>query len=190
MLLKKLVILLLLIGFNAFGQQKFEKEFRVKEIDVPQVALEFVAELNFGKQIKWYKEIGLNKTSFEAKTKYKNKKYSIEFTPNGYLEDVEIEINKLDIPNNAFTEINTYLTSKFNKFAFVKIQIQYLGSNANMIQFLKFENNKTLITTQYECVITAKMDGTYKTFELLFSENGQFINKKEIITRNAAHLEY
>jgi hypothetical protein len=190
MLLKNFIILLFLIGINTYSQQKYEKEFRIKTADVPQAALAFVAELNLGKRIKWYKEIGLNQTSFEAKTNYKNKKYSIEFAPNGILEDVEIEINKLEIPNNSFTEINTYLTSNFNKFAFVKIQVQYLGSNANMIQFLKFENKHTFITTQYECVIAAKVNGAYKTFEVLFAGNGQFINKKEIVTRNAAHLEY
>ena len=89
--IKRFVLVLssiLLIAFHGFSQAKYEKEFRIKEKYVPSVALNFVDSMTFDSKVKWYKEIGLNRITIEAKAKYKKERYSIEFFENGVFKDV------------------------------------------------------------------------------------------------------
>jgi hypothetical protein len=59
------------------AQQKYEKESRLKEKDIPIKAHHFIDFLVAGNRIRWYLEEGLERTSIEAKFKLNNQKYSI-----------------------------------------------------------------------------------------------------------------
>ncbi|MEZ4934623.1 MAG: hypothetical protein R2788_21160 [Saprospiraceae bacterium] len=74
------------------AQVKYEKESRLKEKDVPSIALDFIDSLAVKKKVRWYLEEGFNRTSVEAKFKMDNRKYSIEFDTIGNLEDIEIQV--------------------------------------------------------------------------------------------------
>ena len=91
------------------SQVKYEKEIRLNKEAIPQAAIDFISSLSFSKKVKWYKEFGLDNTSIEAKTKHEEKKYSIEFTPEGILEDVEIKIKSAEISSSVFANIQTCL---------------------------------------------------------------------------------
>lgn len=70
----KLFLILLFLGFQTlFSQEKFEKEYRIKENRVPKKATQIIKMWNFPKKIKWYaEESNLGKT-FEAKTCFRKK---------------------------------------------------------------------------------------------------------------------
>jgi len=104
--------MLLLIASNAFAQYKFEKENRIRKADVPEEASSFVDAMAFDSKVKWFEEIGYDKTSYEAKTKRDGKKFSIEFSAEGVFEDVEIEIETNGIPKNTYSRITDYLTTE------------------------------------------------------------------------------
>ena len=70
---------LLLFPIVSKAQQKYEREYRIKSEIIPQSAKEFINSIGSDYKIKWYKEIGLNTVSLEAKFKHNNKKFSIEF---------------------------------------------------------------------------------------------------------------
>lgn len=180
---------LLLIQFS-FSQEKYEREIRKSENDIPKKAVDFINTLNFNSKIKWYKEFGLNSASFEAKTKLNGRKYSIEFDSIGNLEDAEIIIKEAQIQDLIFRKIKSRLKTDKNKFKIGKIQIQYSGNNKSVKQkILNNENNAKLIT-RYEIIVTAKVNKKFQKFEYLFSDSGEFIQSKIIILKNTDNLEY
>jgi len=183
-------LFLLLISFSGFGQTKYEKEFRMKKKDVPEKALHFINSLNFSKKIKWYKEIGLDKTSIEAKTKHKGKRYSIEFKPDGTLEDIEIEIQWRKIPENMRRSITKLLKAEHKKYSIGKVQIQYVSKK----EFLASRSSKATAfkTTNfnYEIVLSARVAKTYKMYEYLISGSGELLDKLEIVLHYNDNIEY
>lgn len=183
-------ILLILFTINGFAQYKYERELRVREKDVPANALQFVESLDFNKKIHWYKEIGENQVSFEAKTRYKGEKYSIEFSQDGSFEDMEIEMSYKDIPDETLKGIEEFLQSEFNRYSVEKVQIQYSG-NPELIR-INFRDRADMpgIDIHYEIVISARPDGSYRLFEYLFSKTGGFVLKEMIIEKSINNIIY
>ncbi len=178
------------LSYSGFAQTKYEKEIRIKVEDVPPAAKSYVDSLSFGNKVKWYQEFGIDKTTIEAKTIFQGMKYSIEFTNDGMLEDVEIEMNIDDLPKETQLKIIQYFKSKFLKFKVDKIQIQYSGNQKNILAYLKKQNLLEEININYEIVVTAKVDRTYKMYEYLFSQNGDFLKFAEIVQANTDNIEF
>lgn len=184
-------LLTLVSMFNTgFSQTKFEQEFRIKPGDVPGSALAFIDSMEFDRKIKWYKEIGHHGKSIEAKTRFKGKKYSVEFSAEGVFEDVEIEIKCTEIPLETRREIEKYLHSEYTKYSIDKIQMQYSGTKESVLNLIKELDIDTKPTIRYEIVLSSNIDKTYKMYEFLFSESGDFIQKQEIVLRNTDNIEY
>jgi len=190
--MQKLICALLVVLCSqiSFAQKKFEKEERIERDDIPKLALKFVEELKLKSKIKWFKETGLSTTTFEAKTRSKGKKYSIEFNNSGNLEDVEISISKKEIKKDVLNKIESDLKKKLEKFKIQKIQLQYSGSKeAVQSKILKNEHNKDLIIN-YEIIVSAKVNKKFQKFEYLFSDLGAYIQYKTIVLINTDNLEY
>ena len=111
---KILFLLILFLPGLLCSQQKYEKEYRITTEDLPTEALNYINAFPFDKKIKWYREEGLNTSSIEAKTRYKKQKYSIEFSNDGTLEDVEIKIPFKSIPAKTKSAITAELNFFFN----------------------------------------------------------------------------
>ncbi len=190
-LVKQYVVLVLaiMISTSALGQEKLEREFRIKEKDVPQKALDFINALSFSKKIKWYKEIGLTSTTVEAKTKSNRKKYSIEFDSLGQIEDIEINIKWKELPTDTQNKITAYLSTAHQKHKIRKIQIQYTGDEALLIDAVK-KTPSDAVVINYEIVLKAKTNNEYKLLEYLFSNEGIMRSKATIILNNSDNLEF
>ena len=126
------IILLLVVQYssNLYAQEKYEKESRIKQKNVPSKALLFIDSLNFKNKIKWYKEEGLYRKSFEAKFKYNKARYSVEFDTLGNIEDLEIEVDWEDLKSNISDSISLQLKIDCIKHKIVKVQKQYKGSES------------------------------------------------------------
>lgn len=185
-----LLVIALFYFSSLYAQQKLEREVRIDADDVPAKAIEFVKQLAFSSKIKWYKETGLNATSFEAKTKFNKKKYSIEFNSNGVFEDVEITISKKKLSPQILKNITQYLHKDLSKFKWRKIQIQYSGDPQAVRQKIKTGNATQGLRVKYELIVSAKIDKKYQKFEYLFSDVGTFLERKNIILQNTDNLEY
>jgi len=190
--MKKYLIsfILILSVYYGYAQHKFEKEYRIKPGEVPENASGFVDSMNFNNKVRWYKEIGYDKISYEAKTNYKGEKYSIEFSENGAFEDVEIEINPEKIPSTAFSIMTEYLSSMHNKYSVDKIQVQYSGNPSSILAFIKHKNTENDVITRYEILISTKVDGTFVMIEYLFSEAGEYIQSSRVVLNRTDNIEY
>ncbi|NND34016.1 MAG: hypothetical protein HKN76_15615 [Saprospiraceae bacterium] len=183
-------ILLSLHVTIAAGQTKFEKELRIRGEVVPRGALTFIDSIPIKNKVKWYKEIGINRTSIEAKTRFKGQRYSIEFSQDGKLEDVEIQIKWKNLPDEARSNITTHLKSIYSRYTIDRIQIQYTGKTTSILAKLRDGKSSEAITTNYELVIAVKVSKTHKLYEYLFSESGRFLQSVEIMTQNVDNIEF
>ena len=188
----KFILLLLLSSatLEAFSQQKYEKEVRIKESEVPEDALEFVNSLEISSKIKWYKEQGLDRTSFEAKTKYKGERLSIEFSENGTFEDLEVQKEIEMVESDAYEELTRHFQSELPRYSVKKIQFQYLGDEDDVLEFFLDGELEDDVELNYEIVIATKVDGSFTMFEYLFDEDGEFIRKSKIILKMSDNIEY
>ena len=141
-----LCLILYLTGFSNSlnGQQKFEREFRVSEEEVPPKALEAFQNSLFTNKIKWYKEISNEGISFEAKTKKQKTRFSIEFDSLGILQDIEVKTPFADIPDEGRKAIKIHLSDEFEKWKIVKTQFQLTGIGNEMVaQFFDWKPNES-----------------------------------------------
>lgn len=173
-------------------QEKYEKEYRIGQDQVPQSALDYITKFNFNKKIKWYREESLIGASVEAKTKYQKQRYSIEFDTLGGLQDVEIKINFEDLNEAVQRSICDILSQEFDRYKLQKIQQQFSGSAKNILSYLKLQTNERLpnIKIQFEIVLAGKRASKVELYEYTFSEQGGLVSKSHIVLRNTDILEY
>lgn len=181
-------ILFFFFSTGIWAQEKLEKEYRLNIIQVPKGALGYVDALGFNKKVKWYAERSLEGKTIEAKAKANNTKFSIEFTSEGVIEDIEqtVAFNKIAEP--AKQNIITYLQANYTRYGVRKTQIQYPAiTQENAI--LVVNGTPPNIPLNYEIIIVAK-DKNVKLYEFLFSKEGEFIKKANIVFKTANHLEF
>ena len=98
MKLKTFIFLLCFCQF-VFCQTKNEKEKRIPLAEFPEAAKAVIKNLpDDCKRLKFYKETDGEKQSFEVKFKYKRKRYSLEFSEDGNIED-QIKKHRRDRKN-------------------------------------------------------------------------------------------
>lgn len=180
----------LLCSDNLFAQDKFEKESRMKERDVPLKALTFMDSLNAHVKIKWYKEEGLSGNSIEAKFKHQKTKYSIEFTTLGEIEDIEIEVNWLDIELEVSNSITEHLKLDCSKHKIVKVQKQFTGSENDLFLVLRDDITNKKLGIKYEIIVKCNQQKEVNLFEYLFDQKGLLVSQSKIVFKNSSHLEY
>ncbi|MCB0628439.1 MAG: hypothetical protein KDC80_01360 [Saprospiraceae bacterium] len=189
---QKFLVLISIIAFThpGFAQTKYEQEIRIRQIEVPKKAGDFVDGMQLTRKIKWYKEIGHLRTSFEAKTKYKGKRLSIEFSGNGNFEDLEVEIHTNEIPPDTYKNISEYLSGTLGKYVIEKIQIQYRGDPKSIRRYTQHLGSDGDLIIHYEVEVAAKMDGSFVKFEYLFNEDGAFVKQSRIIQKVTDNIVY
>ncbi|MBO6495343.1 MAG: hypothetical protein JJ909_07280 [Roseivirga sp.] len=180
------IAVLLLLSSSAFGQ-KVERESRIKSPEVPEKALEYIEQTSLDR-VKWYRETGLESISFEAKFKLERRWYSVEFSEEGVLEDIEIEIDLHQVPEPTRESIDKYLEAEFKRHRIKKVQIQYKQTSLQTL--IREEVPKTDSPHAFELVVKGKKSKLMKLWEVAFSSTGKFISIDQILNRNSTHLEY
>ena len=185
-----IIILFAICSIQLNAQQKYEKESRLKEKDVPDIALHFIDSLDVGRRIRWYLEEGLERTSIEAKFKLNNQKYSVEFDTVGNLEDIEIQIKWSELEKPLRDSINFYLGEDCKKFKIRKVQIQYSGDRSSLLAKIKTGERTDKCIVRYEIIVKCCNTNNVNLFEYLFSNTGQKRAISQIVFKNSSNLEY
>lgn len=195
MKLKLICLLLLMFPYSQVitCQTKYEKEERIKISDLPKMTLSILETLPENcKRIKYYKETDNEKVSYEIKFKFKKQSYSIEFSENGFLEDIEIIIKFKNIENLIGTQIKKHLNQSYTKYKFTKIQEQYIyypkNDTSEFIHNVMFKKQK--IKPNYEIIAEVKNGKQHKIKEFLFDENGEFLNYRILDPTSYEHVLY
>jgi hypothetical protein len=178
------------LSTNLQAQEKYERESRIKQKDVPGLALRFFDSISNFKKIKWYKEEGLNKISFEAKFKINRTKYSVEFDSLGNIEDIEIDLDWSNLKTQLKDTISAQLNRNCNSYKLTKLQIQYTGSKADLWHQLKYQAINPNAIVHYELIVKCRQSKNVNLLEYLFSERGTIVSVSKIVFKNSSHLEY
>lgn len=183
-------ILGFLLSLHVLGQSKFEKEYRIKDGDIPNRAINFMDSTGISNNIKWYREESQDGISVEAKFSYLKAKHSIEFDTSGNVLDVEIEISLGDLETGLKKNIIEALDSIFSKYKIRKIQAQWTGSRQDHLQRLWSGQSVNSTAPRYEIVVKGKKDGSSRYYEVLLEANGNVVRMLPIIIRSAYNLDF
>ena len=188
-----LLLFALFTVFMAQGQYKYEREYRIKKNQFPDKAHALLkSHIKEARKVKYYREVDSTKVSYEAKFKLARLFYSAEFDADGNLEDVEVLIKEVDIPNESLAAIKDYLSSNFRKHRILKIQQQYpVSAFESPEETLRNAfQNLLLPVIKYELIVAAKKDKRFEDFEILFDSDGKFISSRKSLPANYDHILY
>ncbi|MHA7842160.1 MAG: hypothetical protein ACX93I_02495 [Winogradskyella sp.] len=192
MKLKALIVLLCFYQF-VFGQTKNEKEERITESEFPEAAIEVIKGLpNDCKRLRFYKETDGKKQSFEVKFKYKRKRYSLEFSEDGVIEDLEVLTKFKLLSERVKVKINDYFKDSFKKHKIIKLQQQYVYSvELNAITFVNnIVKNTSSEAPNLEIIAEVKSDKERDVREFTFNPLGEFVNFRILNTTSYEHVLY
>lgn len=180
-------------GIPVLAQEKYEREFRIRKAQFPESAYTAVkGYLNKTRRIRFYKEIDSSEQRFEIKFKKDRLHYSIEFDKNAKLEDVEIRVKEIDLPNASYSAIVSFLEATFEKHRIRKIQQQYprdaFSSDTETLK--KAFQNLLLPQLKYELIILGKKEAGYNEYQVLFDSEGNFIRLRKALPANYDHVLY
>ncbi|MDX1478952.1 MAG: hypothetical protein R3301_14665 [Saprospiraceae bacterium] len=185
-----LLLCVLVMPVGSSAQQKYEKEFRIDPQEVPSSALQFVDQLEVNRKVRWYREVGLERSSVEAKTKINGQRYSIEFSNDGQIEDIEIEQSWEEIPAEARARAIAHFDKLYDRHKVLRVQRQYTGPPAVLISCIRQPGSCNGVTRHFELVVKTRTERDYKMMEFLISETGVILSSVEIILRNTDNLEF
>ncbi len=189
----KLLLVLLCIGQFSFSQTKNEKEERIKVSEFPQAAQKVVESLpEQCKRIKFYRETDGQKESFEAKFKYKGKRYSLEFSKEGVIEDLEVTTKFKVLEQDIQYTIKSYFESDFSKYKLIKNQEQFVyQSDIEPSEFVnQILTQTTGIAPNFEIIVEVKANKKREMREYTFDSNGEFVNFRTINPTSYEHVLY
>lgn len=187
------VILFFLYCGILIAQNKYEREYRIRKSQFPEKALNYISEkLVDARRIRFYKETDSTKISYEAKFKKDRLWYSVEFNDNGALEDIEILIKPVDIPNESFLKIKAHLNDYFTKHRIRRLQQQYPITNEQSAEetIKNAFQNLMLPSINYELIVSGKKEKTFEQFEILFDAQGNFKSIRKSLPPNYDHVLY
>lgn len=191
---KMIICPLFLMMCLALGaQSKMEREFRIKRSQFPKKTAALLKDhLQKVKQVRYYKEVDSVKVSYEVKFKKDRLHYSMEFSEDGHLEDIEVSVEQLDVPNETWDNILGHLERDSVKYRIIKIQQQYPVSNdrAEATTIKNAFQNLMLPYINYEVMVSKKGNNGFRDYEILFDAEGHFIRSRKSLPPNYDHILY
>lgn len=183
-------ILLLLASLSLQAQEKRERERKIKTTEAPEDARKWLNQAYSNpSSVNWYKQDDSGELSYEAKFKWKSKWHSVKFNPEGNIEDIEIRINRNEIPSDPQKKIWEYFSSNYDKFKIKKIQLQWTGNEKDLLNAL--QNNQTQnLTLRYEIEFQGRDQNENRLWEGLFDDSGSLIKRSKIILAPTDNLTY
>jgi hypothetical protein len=172
------------------AQIKTEREYRIKDNQVPIKALKFIDSCFFTKKVKWYVEESHEGKSIEAKTVHRNYKYSIEFDTAGNILDVEKTVPFESLEEELKKSIQLSFDSVFSNYKIVKTQIQWQGEDTSLIELIATGRTTDQYILMYEIVVKGRKEKIQNFYEALLDKEGKIVKILRIKTRNAANLEF
>lgn len=181
--------LLVYIG-DAFGQDKVERERRIKRSEVPENAREWMRDAFEGlSKVRWYYEETSGSASYEAKLRWGSKRVSVEFDTSGVVEDIEMEIDFGDLSPEVKNTLEDWFDSNYRRYDLKRIQEQWTGDPDDLEDAVD-EDEVDSVVIKYEIEYYSISDDTKALWEGLFDATGNFINKRKIILRPTDNLNF
>ncbi|MDX1592522.1 MAG: hypothetical protein R3283_11185 [Balneolaceae bacterium] len=177
-----------------FGQStKEEIEESIKQEEMPEGAISAISEfwenLSTGA---YYRETGGEMVTYEAKLDWQGYQYSIEFNESGRLLDIEQLVGFEELPKSIRDSVLTYLESEYTKHEITRVQRQFLANekdedNEDVIEDVLERDFEDLLIL-YELEVDAQNKKVLGSFELLFDDDGELVQKRRIVRRSLDNI--
>ncbi len=161
---------------------KQEKEQQISVQEFPATALQIVETMTAVKRAKLFKEFDGENTSYEAKFRKSGRNFSMEFSPDGSLQDLEVESNRKDLNRPLWKKIKAILTQTEKRWRVEKIQLQYLPDPTEIETLKQKVTDKNY--DRIEMIVAFKTNKKIYRKEILFNAQGIKIKEREV-NRNA-----
>lgn len=178
---------------------KVEHEKKVKKEDFPQKSLERLSPiLDKSKSNKFYREFDGENYFYELKTKYKKGDYSIKFTEDGELVDIERLYDFEKVKKNLREQMRQHLTENYKKHRIERFQIQYNREIEDdepeddedyMEDFLEMDLEDLIVNYEMEVEVLSE-DGESTLLELLFNSKGELLKERKVKRRDEDYILY
>lgn len=173
------------------SQTKNEREERIKFNSFPKAAQIIVKQLPEDcKKLKFFKETDNERESFEAKFKYKKRRYSLEFSKTGQPEDIEVTVKFKSIKKKTKAAIRAYFDNEFLKTKIFKTQRQYALSHLeNPSKVIETILDKTThIAPNYEIIAEVKTKSDRTIREFTFNNLGELMLVRALAPESYEHI--
>ena len=189
------LISLILLTSAAYGQsEKNEMEDSISGSEMPEKALETLEEFwPDMSDIRFFAQTDGDVEIFEAKLEWRGKSYSIEFTSDGAIIDVEQLIEMDEITTSDREAIESYLESEFKRVRVTRLQRQYIADDDDGVDDENFiddilEEDEEDYKVRYEIEVEGNTGDEIGAFELLFDQSGQIIQRRRIVRRSLDNI--
>lgn len=185
--MKFFFVALFFMSVSVFSQYKYEREYSVDADKVPVKAKSFIDKCKFDKKVKWFAEESQDGKTWEAKSCKNSCKYSVEFTKDGNVLDVEKTVKFSKLSHKEQLLINSVLKKEFIKFKLKKVQLQFTGTKNKLVEVIQ---QKNMSKYNFEMVVKGKTKSGYKLYEFLINSKGEIIKKLQFAPANTDNLEF
>lgn len=183
---------LLMCSF-AMSQTKLEREHRIKKSQFPENARLFM-ETKIGpvKKLRYYREIDSSSILYTSKFKKDRLHYGIQFLDNGQFQEVSIAVKEIDIPQDNWENITSFLEQHFTKYRIKRILQLYTVSEKQpeAITLKRAFQNLIIPELTYKLLAKEKKHNKFQDYKILFDSEGNMSEIKNLLPPNYDHILY
>lgn len=187
-----ILVVFLLLGCITFAQDQQEREHRIKKSQFPNLETNFKVIGAKMKKVRYYREVDSSKTTFAIKFKMDRLHYHINYDASGNLLNSGFRVKEIDVPQETYVKMKTYLSGNFEKSKVRRIWQQYpVGHNKTENDALKNTfQNLILPSNEYRLMVRAKKQDKAKDYELWFDSEGNLKRIRTVLPMNLDHVLY
>lgn len=185
------LIFLFLHGLT-FAQDNPEREHRIKKSQFPVLQTDDSALGSKIKTRRYYKEVDSSQTTYSIKFKKDKLHYHLNYDAAGNLINSGFRVKEIDIPEETYTTIKSYLSATFEKIKVRGIWQEYpMRTTEVEAEILKKTfQNLMLPGNAYKLLIRAKKNDKRQDYELWFTADGEFTRMRKALPANFDRVLY
>ena len=155
--------------------QKVEREFGISRAEVPAAAIAwldsaFASERR--RRERYYLDAGEADTTVEAKFRWREDWYSVEFGPEGHWLDTEVEVEPGAVPALVWQEVCADWAGRFSRFRIARVQ-HHRGREGEVF---------------YEVELRTRRDFEWDRYEVRIAPDGSVL-QEQLIELAPGHLD-
>jgi hypothetical protein len=191
-----LLLLALLAAGNAFSQNvKEEVEISIRQHQMPEKAISLLQPLlEEASKVRFYRETDGEQITYEGKLRWKGKFYSIEFSQDGRLQDIEQLVKFRHLPGEIRKQVEAQMDKEFGHYRIRRTQVQYSAGTPDQPDadvFRDFAGQQyDSLTVRYEIEADGRNGSQIGGYELLFDPDGKLVKKRPIVRRSLDNILY
>jgi hypothetical protein len=190
----RILYFFLLVSTFLFGQEKLEREHRVKKSQFPPIELTLESTGKVLKKIRYYREVDSAATNYSIKFKLGRLHYHFDYDSDGILINSGFRVKQIDIPMQTYKDLEDYLLHNFEKLKILRIFQEYPvrnGTNHTREAIVKSTfQNLLQPENEYKVMIHGTRKGVRNDFELWFNAEGNFLRMRFALPRNLDRVLY